>query len=256
LVRKFYQYFFPKYAAKANKILTVSNFTKEDLIKTYKIVDKRIDTAYCGISNKYFPISKDEKKKISTQYANGEQYFIAIGSINPRKNLDKTIEAFDIFKKKTNSSQKLMIVGAKGWKTGAFFKAYENSNFKNDIILTGHLMPEKLNKVLGSATALIFTSLFEGFGIPIVEAFKAEIPVITSNVSSMPEVAEDAAILVNPKAVKAIADAMEKVEQNKNLKTELIEKGKARAKDFNWDKTAEKVKIELENILKIERQII
>lgn len=248
LVRKYYQHYFPKYALKANKILTVSDFTKEDLKKIYSIKNHKIEVAYCGISDKYFPISSEQKERIKIQYSNGEQYFIAIGSINPRKNLDAIINAFEIFKQKTNSEQKLIIVGAKGWQTGEFFKAFENSSYKNDIILTGHLAPEKLNEVLGGATALIFTSLFEGFGIPIVEAFKAEIPVVTSNISSMPEVAKDAAILVNPKDTAAIADAMQKIQEH-GLRTRLVEKGIIRAKDFNWDRTAEKVKIELVNVL-------
>lgn len=248
LVRKYYQHYFPKYAQKASTILTVSEFTKSDIRNTYRIEEDKIKVAYCGVSEKYFPISAEQKKQIKLKYANGNRYFIAIGSINPRKNLDAIIKAFEIFKQKNNPEHKLIIVGAKGWKTGLFFKAIENSSYKNDIILTGHLAPEKLNLVLGGATALIFTSLFEGFGIPIVEAFKAEIPVITSNVSSMPEVAKDAAVLVNPKDTDAIADAMQKIQED-NLRTKLIEKGITRAKDFNWDRTAEKVKIELEHFL-------
>lgn len=249
LVRKYYRYFFSKYAKKASKILAVSEFTKQDIVNTYQISPEKIEIAYCGISDKYKPISETEKSKQQQKISNGNPYFISIGSINPRKNLDKVIEAFSLFKHQTNLPHQLVIVGAKGWKSGKFYKAFNHSTFKNEIILTGHLQPDILNSLLASAEALVFPSLFEGFGIPILEAFKAETPVITANVSSMPEVANDAAILVNPDDVQEICSAMIKI-LDENTAELLVNEGKERANHFSWQKTTEIVRNNLFELVK------
>lgn len=247
LVRNYYRYFFPKYARKAAHIMTVSEYTLSDVASTYGIPRVKMEVAYCGISEKYHPISDAEKTQCLTQLTNGNPYFISIGSINPRKNLDGVIKAFDAFKNSGTYAHKLVIVGAKGWNTGKFFNTYSNAQHKNDIILTGHLQPEKLNILLGSAEALVFPSLFEGFGIPIVEAFKAGVPVITSNISSMPEVAGNAALLVTPTVTEEIANAMKTILQPETAQ-QLTLSGKTRADQFNWDITAQKTSDRLRNL--------
>jgi glycosyltransferase involved in cell wall biosynthesis len=240
LVQNYYRHFFPKYARKAQHIMAVSEFTRQDIIKTYGIAPEKIDVAYCGISDKYHPIGDNEKQQCRQAHTNSKPFFISIGSINPRKNLDNVIKAFDLFKNSGEHPHKLMIVGAKGWQTGNFFDAYKSAAHKNDIILTGHMQPNQLNTLLASAEALVFPSLFEGFGIPIVEAFQAEVPVITANASSMPEVAVNAALLVPPAEPKAIAEAMYQVLQP-DTRQQLTQLGKARARQFSWDNTAKTI---------------
>ncbi|MBQ5856286.1 MAG: glycosyltransferase family 4 protein [Bacteroidales bacterium] len=144
----------------------------------------------------------------------------------------------DLFKKRNNNDIKLLIVGSKRWWTEPIKNAYEAMTHKDDVIFAGRLSAEDLQFVTASALASVYVSYFEGFGIPIVEAFKCDTPVITSNVTSMPEVANNAALLVDPFNEESIADAMEKI-LDKEVRKGLIEKGRIRRQDFSWDKAAE-----------------
>ena len=160
-----------------------------------------------------------------------------VGSLHPRKNLARLFPAYDIFKEKTDSDVKLLIVGEKRWWTEPIQRAYEAMKHKDDVVFVGHLQMKELNEVTAAALASVYVSYFEGFGIPIVEAFKCDVPVITSNVTSMPEVAGDAALLVDPFNVDSIAEAMVKM-LNEDVRRNLIEKGRVRREDFSWDKAA------------------
>ena len=133
---------------------------------------------------------------------------------------------------------KLVLVGNKMFGTKKMNRIYQSMSHKNDVIFTGSLSPEKLVDLLGAATALCFASLFEGFGIPMLEAFQCDVPVIASNTSSMPEVAGDAALYVSPESVPEICQAMENLAQNKQLREDLIKKGQAQRTKFSWDQTA------------------
>lgn len=248
LVRNYYKYFFPKYAQKAALIFAVSQFTKQDIIAKYKIEDTKIEIAYCGVSEFYKPISLEEKQEIQKKLTQSEAYYICIGSLNPRKNIGKVVEAFNLFKALNKEPKyKLVIVGAKGWKTNQLFETINSSKYKEDIILTGHLKPEILSKYLAAAEVLIFPSLFEGFGIPIVEAYKCQIPVITSNASSTKEIGSGVAFLVNPHCVKEICDAMVLIQQKKFNFASFISGSQEKLKIYNWDRTTEVIK---EKILK------
>ena len=163
-----------------------------------------------------------------------------VGSLHPRKNLARLFTAFDLFKRRTSSDVKLLIVGERRWWTEPIQKAFEAMSCKEEVVFTGRLSAEELHQLTGSALASVYVSYFEGFGIPILEAFRCDTPVITSNVTSMPEVAGDAALLVDPFNEASIAEAMEKV-MDEGLRKEFIAKGRVRALDFSWDQTAEKI---------------
>lgn len=245
LVRHFYKYFFPKYAQKANHIFAVSNFTKLDIINRYHINERKIEVTYCGVSSAYGVLSNLEKERHKNKITQGNPYFICVGSLNPRKNISAAIEAFNLFKAEDQTfraNYKLIIVGAKGWKTENIFKGIKNSAFQKDIIRTGHLSPEILAVYLGASKALIFPSLFEGFGIPIAEAYKCQVPVITSNLSSTKEIGEGIAILVNPKNAQEINFGLQEVVYKRfdmeNYKTKCQKKLDV----FSWSKSTQKMK--------------
>ena len=185
-----------------------------------------------------FGVSEDVKKEIRDKYTDGNPYFMFVGSLHPRKNLARLFTSFDLFKKRNNNDIKLLIVGSKRWWTEPIKNAYEAMTHKDDVIFAGRLSAEDLQFVTASALASVYVSYFEGFGIPIVEAFKCDTPVITSNVTSMPEVANDAALLVDPFNEESIADAMEKI-LDEEVRNNLIGKGRIRRQDFSWDKAAE-----------------
>ena len=230
---------FPKFATSATRIATVSEYSKKDIMKQYNIDEKSIDVVYNGSINDYVPIKNQEiKKAIRQEYADGEEFFIYIGSLHPRKNITNLLKAFDQFKEKTQKKHKILIVGRKMWWTDEMEKAYQSMKHQAAVVFTGHISKEKLKKILASATALCYLSYFEGFGIPLIEAFNAGIPVITSNSTSLAEVAANAALLCNPFDVDEIAAAMQDISDNKILREDLIQKGNQRAKDFSWEKSA------------------
>ncbi len=247
--RKHYRYYFPKYAQKADRIATVSEFSKQDIVKQYNVDPQKIDVVYNGASEGFKPLSEDEKTKVRNKHSEGNPYFIFVSALHPRKNLVNLFKAFDGFKEKRSSEVKLMVVGEKMWWTDAIKEAFENMKFKQDVIFSGRLQFEELQRVVASALALTYVSYFEGFGIPIVESFYAGTPVITSNITSMPEVAGDAALLIDPFSVESISNAMVQIESDEILRKSLIDKGVKRAKEFSWQKSADRLWESIEKLL-------
>lgn len=247
--RKYLRYFFPKFAEKATRISTVSQFSKEDIIRHYEIEPEKIDVVYNGVSEVYKPLSNLAKEATQKELTAGNEYFIFIGSIQPRKNLTQLFKGFDAFKKANDTPIKLLIVGEKRWWTKAIEKAYSSMTYQNDVIFSGRLEQENLSRALASSLALVYVSFFEGFGIPIVEAMNCDVPVITSNVTSMPEVAGKAGVYVSPFDYQSIQEGMEKIAYNKELVAQLIEAGKEQRQKFSWDQTAEKLWISIEKCM-------
>ena len=251
LERKYYKYFFPKYAKKADRIATVSEYSKQDIVEQYKVLPDKIDVVFNGANENFVPLNKSEKIKTKKEFSNGASYFIYVGSLHPRKNLVNLLKAYDKFKTENSSSVKLLIVGEKMWNTSEIDEVFNKMKFKDEVIFTGRLNVDKLHKVLASALALTYVSYFEGFGIPIVEAFRCDVPVITSNVTSMPEIAGDAALHVDPFSIDSIADALKKIDKNEELRNDLIEKGRQRRNDFTWQKSADNLWKSIEKTIKI-----
>jgi glycosyltransferase involved in cell wall biosynthesis len=249
----YYHYFFHRFAKKAERIATVSSFTKTDIEQTYGIDSSLIDVVYNGVNPRYKALGTDEIHAIRNQYTEGIPYFLFIGLLHPRKNITRLFQAYSLFRKTYPHEVKLMVVGEKKWWTDDMKEAFESSDYKNDILLMGRQNPETLAKLLPAALALSYVPIFEGFGIPILEAFSCDVPVITSNTTSMPEVGADAVELVDPFDIHSIAQGMRKIADDKTLRTAMIEKGRNRLKDFSWDKTAQKL---WESIDKVIRDII
>ncbi len=239
MVRKYYTRFFPKFAKKASRIATVSEFSKNDIVNCYKINPSSIDVVFNGCNQSYTAISKDVQLSTKQKITEGNDYFLFVGALQPRKNISRLFEAFDKFKKKEKSTVKLVIVGEKYRWTSDIKKTYINMKFKEDVIFTGRLETKDLHHVIASAVAMTYIPYFEGFGIPILEAMNCDTPVITSNITSMPEVAGDAALLVDPYSIDSISNAMMYLYKDDDMRNALIEKGKKRKLDFSWDKTAE-----------------
>jgi len=239
--RKYYRHFFPKYAHKANRIATVSEYSKSDIVKQYGVSPDKIDVVYNGANENFKPLDENNKRAVRGKYTRGNPYFLFVGALHPRKNLVNLFKAFDEFKKLSKASEKLLIVGEKKWWTDEIRKAYGEMENKEDVIFSGRLEFAELQRVVAAALALTYVSYFEGFGIPIVEAFYAETPVITSNVTSMPEIAGDAALLVDPFSVDSICGQMQKIASDSVLRESLIEKGRERRKEFTWQKSADRL---------------
>jgi len=231
--------YFPLFAQRADRIVTVSEFSKSDIIKQYNIPKNNIDVVYNAADEGFKPISEDEKHKVRLKFSSGQPYFVYVGSLHPRKNIHRLFMAFDHFKAKTQSPLKLIIVGDEYWFNDSMKSSFDTLSFKSDIIFTGHLLFEEMTKVLASAKALCYLSYFEGFGIPIIEAMMSGVPVICGDRTSLPEVAGEAAIVVDPFSIEAITTALIHVNEDSELCTQLILKGYLQAQRFNWNSSAE-----------------
>ena len=239
LKARYYNYFFPRFSRKANRIVTVSSYSKEDIHQTYNIEKDKIDVVYNGVNTMYMPTSEEERTVAKAKYAQGNDYFLFIGSLHPRKNISGLLRAFDAFKTAVQSDVRLLIVGGSMFKTGDIKLTYEAMRHKNDVVFTGRLGNEELHQVLGAALALTFVPFFEGFGIPVIEAMSAGVPVICSNTTSLPEVGGEAVLYVDPFDIPRIQGAMVRLYQDKELRNSLIELGFRQKEKFSWNKTAE-----------------
>lgn len=233
----YYRYFFAKYAHRATRIATVSEYSKNDIADTYNIPHDRIDVVYNGVSERFFRM--DTKPTIDL--ADHQPYFLFVGSLNPRKNIIGMLKSFEIFKSKTNLPHKLLIVGDQMFKLQETKSFYQNMQHQADVIFAGRRDGDDLNSLYNGADALWFVSHFEGFGIPIIEAFRAGCPVLTANNTSMPEVAGDAALICDANDENAIAEAMQRIVTDNELRNTLVEKGIKRADIFTWDKAADRL---------------
>lgn len=234
----FYKYYTPKYIKKAKVIATVSQSSKKDIIQQYRTPAEKVQVIYSAVKDIFTPVDVEKRMAVKEKYTEGKEYFLYIGAIQPRKNLINLLKAFSIFKKWQRSSLKLVLAGRLAWKNDAFLKLLNTYKYKNDVVLTGYIEESELAGLCGSAYALVYPSLFEGFGVPVLEAMKSHIPVLTSANTSMQEISEAAALYFDPQNPQDIADKLMLIYKDENLRSALIEKGKAVAEKYSWQRTA------------------
>ncbi len=237
-------------AQRSNKIIAVSESTKKDLIKIYKIEAEKIKVIYSGInlvSSIKYPSNLANRQvssisKIRKKYSLPDHYILYLGTLEPRKNIIGLIKAFEILKIRDqilNTKFKLVIAGSKGWLYEDIFKTVQNSPVKNDIIFTGFVENKDKSALYDLADLFVYPSFYEGFGFPPLEAMAAGTPVITSNFSSLPEAVGNAAIMVNPYNLDELAKAMEMILTDEKLRDVLIKRGFEQTKKFSWQNCAE-----------------
>ena len=238
---RYFNRYYPAAVKAANRIATVSEYTKRDLIKTYHADPEKIDVVYNGVQDGFAPVPEEEKKRIRDQYTDGENYFLFIGSLHPRKNVPRLLEAFEQCKKQRDSRMKLVIAGSLFWGKKEIDAALKKMSARQDIIFTGRTSDRDLNRLMAGAFCLTFVPYFEGFGLPLLEAMQSDVPIISGNTTSLPEVAGNAALYVDPFTVEEIAAAMTRMTTDVALRQSLIEHGRIQRQKFSWEKTAEKL---------------
>ncbi|MFA7169339.1 MAG: glycosyltransferase family 1 protein [Candidatus Paceibacterota bacterium] len=229
-------------AKKADKIIAVSHSTKQDLEELYGINPEKIQVIYSGLNSKITrKVLPQEKIDAQKKYALPENYILYLGTLEPRKNIISLLYAFE--KSKTtgdlkNSDFKLVIAGAKGWLYNDIFQTVQKFSSKKDIMFTGFIEEKDKAALYAMSKLFVYPSFYEGFGFPPLEAMAQNTPVITSNISSLPEAVANAAITINPSNTDELKKAMEKVLTDKKLSMHLTELGKARVSEFEWKKCA------------------
>ncbi len=238
--RYYLRRFTPKFAQKVNHIITVSTFSKNDIVEQYHIDADKVSIVYNGAHKEYKPLADSEIMAVRKEFASGKPYFVFAGAFHPRKNIERLLQAFEKFKAETTSDMQLVLIGRFAWKSSGINDKLLRNKYRDEIHLYDYMNVDKLSKIIGSAYALTFVSLFEGFGIPILEAIRCNVPSITANKTSMPEVAGNTAILVNPASVEEIAVAMKKITFETGCREKLVANCAAQGKKFSWDESAEK----------------
>jgi glycosyltransferase involved in cell wall biosynthesis len=247
----FWQRFYMRFVIKnscrwAKKIIAVSENTKGDLMRLYKVSESKIKVFFEGYEkNIQYPISNIQK---NTKYQiPNTKYFLFVGRLEERKNICGIIEAFEILKDKYKISQKLILIGKFGFGGEEIKSKIDSSEYRSDIILTGYVSDENKFYLLANADAFLFPTFYEGFGLPIIEAQSVGTPVVTSNISSMPEVANGSAVLVDPKDINTIVEAAYRLVSDESYKNDIIKKGYDNIKRFSWEKCAR----DISNIMQI-----
>jgi glycosyltransferase involved in cell wall biosynthesis len=249
MIGKYLRYYFPKFARKADQILTVSEYSKNDICKTYSIPQEKVTVSWNGASDLFQPINENEKLKLEQQYADGNPYFLFVGALHPRKNVDRLIQAFSLMKtNEPSSNYKLVIVGEELFSKSINLSAISET-IRKEIYFTGRLSIEALAKLMAGATVFTFVPYFEGFGIPLVEAMKCGTPIMAGNKTALPEVAGDAALYCDPFNVSKKKKKLSLISNNDSLRAELSAKGLERSRLFSWDNSAEKVWEVIKNVV-------
>jgi glycosyltransferase involved in cell wall biosynthesis len=237
-IKNWYKKKFPLFANRATRIATVSAFSKNDIASKYNIEKNKIDVVYNGAAHGFQPLTEVQILETRKKTTGGAPYFLYIGALHPRKNLERLVRAYGEFRRKNDSQTKLVIAGENYWKYSGLQNAIDSVPNKNEIIFTGRLPETELYLLTGAALALTYVPYFEGFGIPIIEAMACDIPVITSNVTAMPEVGGDAVLYVDPFSEESISSALALIDKDESLRNNLIAKAKIQRENFSWDKTA------------------
>ena len=231
-----------RYTAKrAAHLLTVSEFSRQDVIKTYGIAPENVTTTFNAASAHFAPVENaTELRRVRETYQLPESYILAVGSIQPRKNLVRLIEAYKhLHQTGANSNlPALALVGKRAWLYGETLRAVAESGCADKIIFTDYVSEADLPALYSGAVCFVYPSYFEGFGLPPLEAMQCGAPVITGNLTSLPEVVGDAGLQVNPFDARALAEVLRRVLDNPDLRARLRVKGFAQAKRFTWRETA------------------
>ncbi|AXI24805.1 glycosyl transferase family 1 [Methanofervidicoccus sp. A16] len=228
---------------KSDRIITISKHVKNDLVRHFSISEEKINVIYLGVNEHYKPIPENEIEKIKYKYNLKFPFILYVGSEQPRKNFPTLIKAFYKLKTKYGFNNiKLVKAGnpqISKYKRKHIMKLIDKLNLQKDIIFTGYVPEEDLPALYNAADLFVYPSIYEGFGLPPLEAMACGTPVITSNTSSLPEVVGDAGIMVDPYDVDGLSKAMYEVLTNDGLREELRKKGLERAKLFSWKECAE-----------------
>jgi glycosyltransferase involved in cell wall biosynthesis len=235
----FYRRYTPAFIRQAKRVATVSEFSKRDIVQQYGTDPLKIDVVYSAAKSVFQKISGHDAAAVKAQYTGGKEFFLFVGAIHPRKNPVNLLKAFSIFKKRQKSNFKLLIAGRLAWKYDSFLQNLKNYKYRDDVHLLGYVAEDELVHIMQSAYALVYPSLLEGFGVPVLEAMQCGVPVITAGHSPMEEIAGEAALYADPENIDELAEKMMRLYKDEILRSQLIARGLTIALNYSWDRTAD-----------------
>ncbi|MEN9742249.1 MAG: hypothetical protein RLZZ65_54 [Bacteroidota bacterium] len=244
-VSKYYRFFFPRFSKQATKIITVSATTKNDIIASYGIAENKIKVIYNGVNKRYTPLSVQEKAIFIDKKNLPQNYFLFVGSLHPRKNIQRLLAAFHVFSEQNHDTH-LVIVGSAMWDQQKF---EIDAEIRKRIHFLGHVESNRLAQTMACACAFVYIPYFEGFGMPLAEAMATQTPIVAGNRSCLPEIAADAALYVDPFDIKDIAAGLLQLKNDLALQNQLKVKGSERVKAFNWDLAANEIWQEMQKLV-------
>jgi len=238
--KRFYLDLFTRLSARrARRIIAISESTKRDVVRLLGVSPEKVEVVYCGIDEAFRPLAEDQVAAFRSKRGLPERFVLFVGTIEPRKNVTRLIEAFATLRPCDLANLKLVIGGAKGWFYQDVFARLEELGLEGQAIFAGYIPVSELPLWYNAAELFVYPSLYEGFGLPPLEAMACGTPVVTANTSSLPEVVGKAGLTVDPLDIEGLAEAMRRVLDDEALRQEMRERGLQRARDFSWTKTAQ-----------------
>ncbi|MBE6841404.1 MAG: glycosyltransferase family 4 protein [Ruminococcus sp.] len=237
---------------RADVIITDSEFSKSEIEKYFPQYSHKVQVVYCGVnSDKFYPVEdKSVVEKVKRSLDIEGEYFLYLGTIEPRKNLERLIEAYSLLLKKDENVPRLVMAGGKGWLNSNIYQKVVELKLEKYVQFTKYIPDEDLCPLINGATAFVFPSIYEGFGMPPLEAMACGVPVVCSKEASLPEVVGDCAVMIDAYDPQSIADGMYRIYSDKALAEELRVRGLQRAKEFTWHRFSEKLHGIYEAVLK------
>ena len=234
-----------RFLRSADMVIAISENTRQGAVRLYGISESKIQVVRGGVSARFHPADPEAIDDVKRRYDLPKSHILFVGTIEPRKNLISLLEAFAALREQSNDrdsaagGSKLVIVGKKGWGYNDFFRRLRELGLEGEVLFPGFVPDKDLPAVYSAADLFVFPSLYEGFGLPVLEAMACGTPVVCSNTSSLPEVAGDAALLVDPYDVRGLKDALARLLADPSLRGGLVDRGLRRVTQFTWQKTAE-----------------
>lgn len=226
---------------RADIICTISEFSKSEIIKYLGVKPEKIKIIPCGVDNQLFHsgYQSSEIEKVKSKYGIKGPYFLYLGTLEPRKNVLRIVEAYSVLQKRHSDIPKLVIAGKKGWLYEDIFALVIKEHIENQVVFTGYVQDEEVPILMNGAFLFLFPSLYEGFGLPVLEAMACGTPVVASSRTSIPEVAGDAGLLIDPLNVDELVSGMEQILTQEPLRQHMISAGLKQSRKFTWQHSAE-----------------
>jgi glycosyltransferase involved in cell wall biosynthesis len=244
-----YRHWHPRVMPRMDAVITVSESSRCDIERHLHYPASQIFNASEGADSRFQPASPNDEARIRAAYGLNTPYMLYVGSVEERKNLRRVLQAYAELDAQTRSRCRLVIVGPQKWKYEGIFKALQGLDLEREVVFTGYVADADLPILYSAAEVFVYPSLYEGFGLPVLEAMSCGTPVITSTASSLPEVIGDAGLQVDPYDVSALTHAMQRVLSDADLRQQMRERGIARAAHFTWEQTAQ-------HVLNVYRQLL